>query len=78
MVQLTCAVIVCLSLFGKIVNAAPGYAAGYDVDYYVREHFLLKFGEIKCNHKDRIEEAPKIQSNHFFYREINFKIKSPQ
>lgn len=37
MVQLTCAVIVCLSLFGKIVNAKPGYASGYDVDYYVRQ-----------------------------------------
>lgn len=33
MVQLTtCAVIVCLSLFGKIVNAKPGYSSGYD-DY---------------------------------------------
>lgn len=36
MVQLTCAVIVCLCLFGKIANAKPGYAGGYDVDYYVR------------------------------------------
>lgn len=35
MVQLTCAVIVCLSLLGKIVQAKPGYSAGYDVDYYV-------------------------------------------
>lgn len=35
MVQLGCAVILCLSLFGQSVIAKPGYAAGYDVDYYV-------------------------------------------
>lgn len=35
MVQLTCAVILCLSLFGQSVIAKPGYASGYDVDYYV-------------------------------------------
>lgn len=35
MVQITCAVILCLSLFGHSVIAKPGYAAGYDVDYYV-------------------------------------------
>lgn len=35
MVQLTSAVILCLALFGQSVMAKPGYAAGYDVDYYV-------------------------------------------
>lgn len=35
MVQVTCAVILCLSLFGQSVIAKPGYASGYDVDYYV-------------------------------------------
>lgn len=35
MVQISCAVILCLSLFGQSVIAKPGYAAGYDVDYYV-------------------------------------------
>lgn len=35
MVQLCSAVILCLSLFGQSVIAKPGYAAGYDVDYYV-------------------------------------------
>lgn len=35
MVQLTSAVMVCLSLFGRTVMAKPGYSAGYDVDYYV-------------------------------------------
>lgn len=36
MVQLTSAVILCLALFGQSVMAKPGYASGYDVDYYVR------------------------------------------
>lgn len=35
MMQLTSAVILCLSLFGQSVIAKPGYAAGYDIDYYV-------------------------------------------
>lgn len=35
MVQLTSAVILCLCLFGQSVMAKPGYASGYDVDYYV-------------------------------------------
>lgn len=35
MMQLTSAVILCLSLFGSSVTAKPGYASGYDVDYYV-------------------------------------------
>lgn len=35
MIQLTCAAVLCLSLFGQSVIAKPGYAAGYDVDYYV-------------------------------------------
>lgn len=33
--KLTSAVILCLALFGQSVMAKPGYAAGYDVDYYV-------------------------------------------
>lgn len=35
MVQLTSAVILCVCLFGQSVIAKPGYASGYDVDYYV-------------------------------------------
>lgn len=35
MVQLTSAIILCLSMFGQTVLAKPGYASGYDVDYYV-------------------------------------------
>lgn len=37
MVQLTSAVILCLALFGQSVMAKPGYASGYDVDYYVSD-----------------------------------------
>lgn len=41
MVQLTSAVILCLSLFGQSVMAKPGYASGYDVDYYVSDSVFL-------------------------------------
>lgn len=35
MVKIACAVILYLNLFGQSVIAKPGYASGYDVDYYV-------------------------------------------
>lgn len=35
MAKVSCAVIVCLSVLGQSVVAKPGYASGYDVDYYV-------------------------------------------
>lgn len=47
MVQLTCAVILCLSLFGQSVIAKPGYASGYDVDYYVSAVIIRWIYKIK-------------------------------
>lgn len=50
MIQLTSAVILCLVLFGQSVIAKPGYASGYDVDYYVSVKHSNEFilNEIKA------------------------------
>lgn len=50
MIQLTSAVILCLALFGQSVIAKPGYASGYDVDYYVSVKHSNEFilNEIKA------------------------------
>lgn len=40
MVQLSSAIVLCLCFFGQSVMAKPGYASGYDVDYYVSAYTI--------------------------------------
>lgn len=68
MVQLTSAVILCLALFGQSVMAKPGYAAGYDVDYYDHPKYSFNYGvadhhtgDVKSQHETRDGDVVKGQ-----------------
>lgn len=51
--QLTSAVILCLVLFGQSVVAKPGYASGYDVDYYVSVESDCFISHLKGNRQTK-------------------------
>ncbi|XP_055322963.1 cuticle protein 19-like [Sitodiplosis mosellana] len=68
MVQLTSAVILCLALFGQSVMAKPGYASGYDVDYYDHPKYSFNYGvadhhtgDVKSQHETRDGDVVKGQ-----------------